>query len=345
MYCHNCGRKIPDGASSCSYCYASTPSAATPPQSLKRKKLSAPLLVAVCFGIIVLLAAGYFGVRHFSYQNALDAYEKGEYTKALELFTGLGTYKDSQSYIEDCKINQKYEDYDPSGLDFEVDYFGLQAQPVTRDQIEQTMATFIYGTWYREDTDEAFVIDSKALDEQEYRVCAAKLFEENMCILFYYPSAPDQFYRLETYPSGSDSASSSIHVLSIYPVDNPGAASTAYDLSSAERDAIYAEEEARERAYQAELEKQRVYSDSAVVEKATEFVESKLNTTLSASRLFSYVSVDSSLVEYDPYEKTYTCYLEFTYFDAEIFSSTAYQGYFLYKDANSKLTLIEYSIG
>lgn len=362
MYCHNCGREIPDNVYSCPYCGGFIGSGTAQPkpepqqepaQPSERKSVSNFRRIALCLVALVLLVAGCFRLGQFlhqrsldsTYQSALDAYESGEYTKALELFTSLGTYRSSQSYIEDCKINQKYEDYDPSGLDFEVDYYGMQASPVPRDQIEQMMATFIYGTWYWEGTDEAFVIDPKTLDGQEYRVCAAKTMDDMMSILLYYPPISDQLYRLSTYPSGSDYPSNAIRMMSVVPADDTGATSTAYDKTSAEIDALYAEAEAQERAYEEELKKQRAYSDSEVVNKATEFVKSKFNTTLS-SVAYARVSVNSSLVEYDPHEKTYACYMEFSYYDLSNFGViTTYQGYFLYKDANSKLSLIEYSIG
>lgn len=82
------------------------------PQGKPKKKNIAGIIIAIVLAVVLLFGGGIFAVYHFvlsdsiTYSSAVKLYEAGDYDEALEKFSKISDYKDSQDKIDE--INYSY---------------------------------------------------------------------------------------------------------------------------------------------------------------------------------------------------------------------------------------------
>lgn len=279
--------------------------------------------------------------REATYKQGLALLEQKKYANAIELFSALGTYQDSESFLLDAKNGQRYESYDSSG-----DFDASQAEDILQD--------VFYRTWYWED-DSTFVIDKNGISGHPYQVLSlisTSSDSDGYSAEFRFLDS-DFTIQLDTMAYYYTPYILGITVTNVSDVTSYPELSNHLDEFAAEFDSD--EVDAQVQAFQEE-EQERLtpkYSDETITSLASERTRSYLNGLYGfRDSLLSTFNVKSSYVEYDSYDQVYTCYLDCTYSTSQDLASvlygfsegTLYQGVFQYKDTGSDLVLIGYNI-
>lgn len=232
-------------------------------------------------------------IKECDYQTALEYMSNGDYKTAIETFTSLGDYSDSADKVTQCIIYSKYA---PCGI----------YDSETIEDLEDYLQNYVYGTWYSQEDGSEITIDEQYINGSEYE------FSQITNDIF-----TDFWFE---YHIKHDSVPFELQYLGQIDFDNIGVSvDTLYinndyyvDVSKEDYD-YYVE--------QNELNSQ-YYSDDEIIQ----YTKELLNRAVSDAGIeaynsifggmFSSVSINSAYVEYEPYEKIYTCYV-----DAEISSN------------------------
>ncbi len=114
--CPECGKEISDACPSCPGCgYPITEEMKNNPVSVSKKnnkKRNIKLIVGICMGIIltgVLIAVIFvYNSPSSKYSRANNAFEAGDYEKAIKIYSGLGSYLDSSDRLLLATQNYNY---------------------------------------------------------------------------------------------------------------------------------------------------------------------------------------------------------------------------------------------
>ena len=232
-------------------------------------------------------------IKECDYQTALEYMSKGDYKSAIKTFTSLGDYSDSADKVTQCIVYSKYA---PCGI----------YDPETIGDLEDYLQNYVYGTWYSQEDGSQITIDEQYINGSEYEF--SQITNDTYTDFWF------------EYHIKQDSVPFELQYLGQIDFDNIGVSvDTLYinndyyvDVSKEDYD-YYVE--------QNELNSQ-YYSDDEIIQ----YTKELLNRAVSDAGIeaynsifggmFSSVSINSAYVEYEPYEKIYTCYV-----DAEISSN------------------------
>lgn len=127
MYCDKCGAEIEDSMSYCPKCG----------RKLKKKKTvtkksGSKKIIGICVGgglLICIIVFGISSIPGVKYIRAENAYENGQYEKAVRLYESLGDYEDSKDKLQQASVYNSYAkgvqymesgDYDVAITSFEA---------------------------------------------------------------------------------------------------------------------------------------------------------------------------------------------------------------------------------
>ena len=232
-------------------------------------------------------------IKECDYQTALEYMSKGDYKSAIKTFTSLGDYSDSADKVTQCIVYSKYA---PCGI----------YDPETIGDLEDYLQNYVYGTWYSQEDGSQITIDEQYINGSEYEF--SQITNDTYTdFWFEYHIKQDSIPFELQYLGQIDFDNIGVSVNSLY-INND------YYVDVSKEDYDYYVE-------QNELNSQ-YYSDDEIIQYTREL----LNRAVSDAGIeaydsifggmFSNVSINSAYVEYDPYEKIYTCYV-----DAEISSN------------------------
>lgn len=119
MFCEQCGAEINEGAKFCSVCgheVAAGKNIAKKDQAYsldnrmhKSEKSNKGIIAGAVATIIVAAVAAVMivpgALNERKYNEAVEAFEAGDYNTARKMFTGLGDYNDSQDYLSSLSAN------------------------------------------------------------------------------------------------------------------------------------------------------------------------------------------------------------------------------------------------
>lgn len=175
------------------------PAAKTKP---KKKKSAKPFIIigAIVLGLVILVGGGIGAVFFFlssKYNEGLEAIDDGNYEEALETFTGLKSYKDSEYWAEYAQKELDYQtidelveakDYDTviEILSDREDFFGKDDKGKEAKALLEEYQT-VKAAFEDKDAgryqDAADKFDSLVLLHDQYRydglICQAYAYEEN----------------------------------------------------------------------------------------------------------------------------------------------------------------------
>lgn len=184
----------------------SAPAAQTPAPAVaskpKKKKSAKPFIIigAIVLGVVILIGGGigaFFFILSSKYNQGLEAIDDGNYEEALETFTALNTYKDSEYWAEYAQKELDYQTIDElvAAKDYDAvieilsdreDFFGKDAKgkdaKALLEEYEIVKAAFEDKDAGRyQDAAEKF--DSLVLLHDQYRydglICQAYAHEAN----------------------------------------------------------------------------------------------------------------------------------------------------------------------
>ena len=232
-------------------------------------------------------------IKECDYQTALEYMSNGDYKTAIETFTSLGDYSDSADKVTQCIVYSKYA---PCGI----------YDSETIEDSENYLQNNVYGTWYSQIDGSQITIDEQYINGSEYKFLQADSDPFGDFYFIYYIDDTSKQSDLIYYGS-IDFDNIGVSVDTLY-INND------YYVDVSKEDYDYYVE-------QNELNSQ-YYSDDEIIQ----FTKELLNRAVSDAGveaynsifggMFSSVSINSAYVEYEPYEKIYTCYV-----DAEISSN------------------------
>ena len=140
-------------------------------KAAKKKKKKAGKIIAILLVLVVLGVGGYFGYGYYSlesaYQTAVSQMNSGEYEAAIEGFSKLGDYRDSQDNIKNTKYLQAVAMVDQSRYEEAIAQFqSLGDYQDCASQIQK--ARYLYATMLAEQANYKEAINLfKALDGYE----------------------------------------------------------------------------------------------------------------------------------------------------------------------------------
>lgn len=282
------------------------------------------------FSLICLSACGNSPAQ--LYAAGKKAMAAGDYELAYQKFTECKDYEDASGLLLAAQEGLRYDSYDPSG-GFDVS----QAKEILQD--------VFCRTWYWEDNS-TFVIDESGISGYPYQLLSlvsTSSDSDSYSAEFRFLDS-DFIVQLDTLPYYYTPYIQGITVTSVSDDTAYPELTDHLDDYAAEFDSY--EVDARLNAYEKAHNTPR-YSDKTVTDTATEFAEKQVKSGYSwRDTFYSSFKVQSSYVEYEPSDKIYTCYLNFTFYmlSSGLVDPTPYQGVFRYKDTGSNLVMLDYSI-
>lgn len=280
-------------------------------------------------------------LKRCDYLKAKQLFSDKKYTEAIEAFEALGTYSDSLSYIDKCKVEMKYSEFDFSGSSEENLYKGFYMFCGEGEQLADSAAaekklSFLYRTWY-DDNDKRHEITSTLFDGKEYGVLAMSdqtalisMTEDGMDKLYVVSVEEDSLIGQRMYMREN----ASVHTLAEYS-----------SVTTEQYNAAYEEQQQA---------RQPNYSNDEIADMTLTKARDKLHSFYRAlgysavQVMYQFCQEQSSSVSYDWSTRTYTCYMTVSYSTelVDIFgtSTNYYDVVATYQDNGSELISMGFSI-